>query len=512
MQTTVDHKKLYEEQVKITRYQAKKIDELSFKLQELAHQLFQFKKLTFGSKHERFIPSDPQQETSQIALDLEVETVGECKITDVKEIKYLRTKTEVTKNIKPHPGRNALPSNLRRETIFLTPDMDTSNLQKIGEEITEVLDLIPGEFYVKQFIRAKYVVPVSDTNNTIITASLPERILEKSMFGEGIVAQILVDKYCDHLPLHRQLQRFSRVGVNVPQSTITSLVSRALNELGAIFEAHKKDVLSSGYLHADETHIKVMDESKKGTTHQGYYWLYHDSLRKLVLFDYRPGRDRAGPENILKDFQGYLQVDGYVAYESFEKRQGIQVLNCMAHARRKFIDAAQNDPGRAEEALLRFQKLYEMERVIRDWNFPPEDALELRQRQSVEVLKEFKEWLTDEYQKVLPSSAIGRAIAYCLPRWEKLSLYTTNGILQIDNNPVENAVRPVAIGRKNYLFAGSHDAAQRAAMIYSLVATCRMHNINPFDWLKDVFERMHLYTTKNIHELLPQNWKKKEEN
>ena len=184
----------------------------------------------------------------------------------------------------------------------------------------------------------------------------------------------------------------------------------------------------------------------------------------------------------------------------------------MAHARRKFIDAAQNDPGRAEEALLRFQKLYEMERVIRDWNFPPEDALELRQRQSVEVLKEIKEWLTDEYQKVLPSSAIGRAIAYCLPRWEKLSLYTTNGILQIDNNPVENAVRPVAIGRKNYLFAGSHDAAQRAAMIYSLVATCRMHNINPFDWLKDVFERMHLYTTKNIHELLPQNWKKKEEN
>jgi transposase len=510
MQTAPDYKALYEEQVKIVHDQAKKIDELTFRLQEFAHQLSRFKKLTFGSKHERFVPTDPHQESAQIALALEVETAGECKITDVKKITYLRTKTEVTKNTKPHPGRHALPADLRRETIVLTPDIDTSRLKKIGEEITEVLDLIPGEFYVKQYIRPKYVVPVSDTNTTVITASLPERILEKSMFGEGIVAQILVDKYCDHLPLHRQLQRFKRVGIIVAQSTITSLVARALNELGALYEAHKKMVLSSGYLHADETTIKVMDESKKGTTHRGYYWLYHDSLHKLVLFDYRPGRVRAGPEDILKNFQGYLQSDGFVAYESFEKRQGIQVLNCMAHARRKFIDAAQNDPVRAEEALLRFQKLYEMERIIREWDLPPEDALEIRQRQSVEVLLEFKKWLITEYQKVLPSSTIGKAIAYCLPRWEKLSLYTTNGILQIDNNPVENAVRPVAIGRKNYLFAGSHDAAERAAMIYSLVATCRMHEINPFDWLKYIFENMHLYTTKNIEELLPQNWKNKE--
>ena len=370
----------------------------------------------------------------QLALGLEVETAGECKITDVKKITYLRTKTEVTKNTKPHPGRTALPSSLRREIILLTPETDTSKLKKIGEEITEVLDLIPGEFYVKQYIRSKYVVPVSDTNTTVITASLPERVMEKSMFGEGVIAQILVDKYCDHLPLYRQLQRFKRIGLTIAQSTITSLVARALDELGALYEAHKKMVLVSGYLHADETTIKVMDDSKKGTTHQGYYWLYHDSLQKLVLFDYRPGRDRAGPEDILKDFQGYLQTDGYVAYEIFEKREGFHVLNCMAHARRKFIDAAQNDPQRAEDALLRFQKLYEVERIIREWNLPPEDALELRQRQSVEVLQEFKEWLREAYQKVLPASAIGKAIAYCLPRWEKLSLYTTDGILQIDNN------------------------------------------------------------------------------
>ncbi len=180
----------------------------------------------------------------------------------------------------------------------------------------------------------------------------------------------------------------------------------------------------------------------------------------------------------------------------------------MAHARRRFNDALQNDALRAEHALRLFQQLYAIERRIKDEALNHDEALQLRQQQAVPILKTLKEWMTAEYPKVLPKSPIGQAIAYCLPRWEKLSLYTTNPILNIDNNPVENCIRPVAIGRKNYLFAGSHDAAQRAAMIYSLFATCRLHNINPYDWLKDVLQRMHLYTTGNIAELLPQNWVK----
>lgn len=507
METRVDYKKRYEEQLKVAAGQALQISQQAMQIEQLTQQLAQLKKMIFGSKHERFIPT---QNPAQLTLDLDVEAIGEQVVTDQKKISYLRTKTEVVSATKPHPGRAALPSHLRRETIILEPQTDTSKLKKIGEEITEVLDLIPGEFYVKQYVRPKYVVPVCDVSNTVLTASLPGRILEKSMFGEGVVAQVLVDKYCDHLPLHRQLQRFKRAGLQIAQSTIVSLVTRSLNELGSLYEAHKKIVLSSGYLHADETTIKVLDENKKGTTHQGYYWLYHNSEKKLVLFDYRSGRDRAGPEDILKDFQGYLQTDGYVGYESFEKRKGIQVLNCMAHARRKFMDALQNDPSRAEDALRRFQKLYEVEQAIRDQELNAEAALNLRQRESVPVLEEFKTWLIEQYQSVLPASMIGKAIAYCLPRWDKLSLYTTDGKLQIDNNPVENAVRPVAIGRKNYLFAGSHDAASRAATIYSLLATCRMHDVNPFDWLKEVFENMHLYTTKNIHELLPQHWKRTE--
>ena len=211
---------------------------------------------------------------------------------------------------------------------------------------------------------------------------------------------------------------------------------------------------------------------------------------------------------MLKDFQNYLQTDSYVAYEEFEGRDGIVVLNCMAHARRNFVEALQSDKERAEHDLGLFQKLYAVERAIREGSLPAEGALDERKQKAVPVLNELKAWMSTEYQKVLPKTPIGKAIAYCLPRWDKLSVYTGDAILNIENNGVENQVRPVAVGRKNYLFVGSHEAAQRAAMVYSLFATCRLHGINPYKWLKDILTRMHSYTTQNSHELLPQNWKK----
>lgn len=401
-----------------------------------------------------------------------------------------------------------MPETLRRNTIILQPDTDVTGLKKIGEEVTEVLDYIPGELYVKQYIRPKYAQPLDEINNTVITASLPGRMMEKCMAGEGLLAQIVVDKYMDHLPMHRQLQRFQRAGVTIAQSTISDWMKNVLLMLVALYELHKKQVLSGTYLHADETTIKVLDEMTKGKTHLGYYWVYHNSNEKIVLFDYNEGRSREGPQKILKDYKGYLQTDGYTVYDDFEKREGIVLMHCMAHARRKFFDALQNDKARAEHALSLFGQLYATERKIKDKALSDDALLELRQKEAVPVLKTLKEWMTEEYPKVLPKSPIGQAIAYCLPRWEKLSIYTTNAILNIDNNPVENVIRPVAIGRKNYLFAGSHEAAQRAAMIYSLFATCRLNNINPYEWLKNVLERIHLYTTSNMAELLPQNWKK----
>lgn len=493
------------------------VAELNYTIADLTHQLAQLKKMIFGSRHERFVATDPDsyrdKTNPQLSLALDADTIAQCKIIPIAigttKVEYIRTKTEVIHNKpKAHPGRMKLPGHLRRETIILQPDTNVTGLKKIGEEISEVLDFIPGEFYVKQFIRPKYVLPLTGINSTVITASLPGRLMEKCMAGEGLVAQILVDKFADHLPLHRQLQRFERVGLTIAQSTINDWVKAALTHLTALYLKHKQLVLECHYLHADETTIKVLDENKKGKTHLGYYWVYHNSKQKIVLFDYRQGRGREGPEDILKDYQGYLQTDGYVAYEAFEKRPGITVLNCMAHARRKFVEALENDKDRSSYALGLFQQLYAIEQTIKDEALTGDAVLQLRKQQAVPILGTLQKWMTEEYPKVLPRSPLGAAIAYCLPRWRKLCIYTTDAILNIDNNPVENAIRPVAIGRKNYLFAGSHEAAQRSAMVYSLLATCRLHNINPYDWLKDVLQRMHLYTTNNIAELLPQNWKK----
>ena len=492
----IDYKLLYE-QLK---------EETSLKIAELTHQLQQLQKMIFGSHQERFVATDDSKENPQLALALDADTIAACKITDAKTVQYIRTKTEVTHKPMAHPGRMKLPENLRRETIILQPDTNVTGLKKIGDEITEILDLVPAELYVKQYIRPKYVLPI-DGSSTIITAALPERIMQKCMFGEGLLAQIAVDKFVDHIPLDRQLKRFLRAGITLPQSTIVDATQRTLTQLTALFEANKIQVLTCNYLHADETPIGVLDPNKKGTTHQGYYWVYYNSIKKFVLFDYQPGRGREGPGEILKNFQGYLQTDGYSVYDAYDKKAGITLMHCMAHARRKFNEALQSDEPRATHALKLFQQLYAIEQRIREDGITNEAVVTLRQQEAVPLLNELEAWMTAEYPKVTPKSPIGKAIAYSLPRWKRLSIYTTQSYLNIDNNPVENAIRPIALGRKNYLFAGSHEAAQRAAMIYSLFATCRLHNINPYQWLKDVLERMHLYNTNNIHELLPQNWK-----
>jgi len=466
------------------------------------------RKMIFGVKSERFVPAEGVTASElQLALDLQAETVALCKLTSAKKIEYIRTKIEVKP--KAHPGRMKLPEHLRREVILLKPEGDVSGLRRMGEDVTEILDYIPAELYVKQYIRPKYVAPLSVGENTILMAALPGRMLEKCMAGEGLLAQMVVDKYLDHMPIHRQLQRFLRTGVNIAQSTSNDWMRRTLNQLTAVFEAHKRIVLATSYLGADETPIKVLDEDKKGSTHRGYYWVYHNSEQKLVLFDYRSGRGREGPDDILQDFQGYLQTDGYSAYEDFDRRPGITLMHCMAHARRKFHEALQNDPLRAGYALECFGQLYAIERRIKEEALSDEAVEELRQREAMPILKTMQAWMTAEYPTlVVKKSPIAQAMAYCMPRWEKLCIYTREARLNIDNNLVENAIRPVALGRKNYLFAGSHDAAQRAAMIYSLLATCKLHQIDPYYWLKDVFENIHRYTTSNIENLLPQNWRK----
>lgn len=499
-QAIIDYKSLYEQQLSLN-------EQLQFTIASLQYQLDNLKKVIYGSKQERFIPSN--NNPSQLALDIQTETVAAVKISSAQKIEY----TRVTKQVKPvinHPGRHKLPEHLERREVIIEPKENVDGLKKIGEEITEELDYEPGKLFVNKYVRPKYAKP---GNEGVIIAPMIERPLPKAIAGSGLLAQIVIDKYVDHLPLYRQMERFKREGINIPYSTITDWISGTVKLIDPLYESLKKKVLQSNYLHADETPIKVLDKDKKGETHRGYFWVYHNSIEELVLFDYQPGRGREGPQKMLSGFNGHIQVDGYSAYDFFKEgknlptgQAGITVLHCMAHARRKFYDALANDKTRAEYALTQFGLLYDIERKAKQQSLTAEQLLKCRQTESIPVLKNLGEWMQSEYIKVLPKSPIGKALGYSIERWKELMIYATDGKLNIDNNPVENSIRPVAIGRKNYLFAGSHEAAQRSAMLYSLLGTCKLHSINPFIWLRDVLQRIATHPVNKIEELLPQNW------
>lgn len=476
-------------------YQDLSKEELVVKVVELTHRLTQLERLVFGSRHERFIPATPQE---QLALGLAVEKT-EVAAPTIQTIEYTRKqKKESTEKLQT--GRMKLPADLPREQVILEPQEDISGLTKIGEEITEELERIPGKLFVRQYVRPKYA---RANQEGIVIADLPARPIDKGIPGPGLLAQIVIDKYTDHLPVHRQIQRFQREGIKLSSSTLTDWISSTCTLLEPLYDELRKMVLSADYLQADETPIKVLDKDKKGTTHRGYHWVYHAPNERLVLFDYREGRGREGPHEILKDFKGHLQTDGYVVYEDFDKKPDIILLNCMAHARRKFDEAKDNDLVRAEYALTEIQKLYALERKAKTESLSADNRYALRQEKSVEVLNDLKSWMLENYKGVLPKSTIGQALHYSLERFDKLMRYTTDGKLEIDNNLVENAIRPVAIGRKNYLFAGSHNGARRAAMLYSFLGTCKINDVNPFDWLRNTLEKIPTQSVNKLSEMVP---------
>ena len=484
----IDYKSLYE-QSQLT-------------IEVLKQELKQLKRIIYGSKHERFVPLN--NNPSQLSLDIQVQEIAQCNISAAKKIEYIRTTKEITENKKGHPGRMKLPEHLERREIIIEPLEDVSTLKKIGDEITEELEYDPGKLFVNRYVRPKYA---RAGNEGVVIAPMIDRPLHKAIAGPGLLAQIVIDKYVDHLPLYRQQQRFSREGINIPYNTITDWVSNTCKLIEPLFTQLLNEVTGSNYLHADESPIKVLDKDKKGQTHRGYFWVYHNSIERLVLFDYQQGRGREGPVAMLKDFTGHLQTDGYAVYNIFNEREDITLLHCMAHARRMFYEALANDKARAEYVLEQMGKLYSIERKAKELSFTYEQLLELRQGEAIAVLQSLGKWMKEEYVKVLPKSSIGKALAYSIQRWGQLMIYAGDGKLNIDNNPVENCIRPVAIGRKNYLFAGSHEAAQRSAMLYSLLGTCKLNEINPFIWLKDVLQRINAYDKDKVSQLLPQNWK-----
>jgi len=269
----------------------------------------------------------------------------------------------------------------------------------------------------------------------------------------------------DHLPLYRQKQRFARENIPIASSTIDGWVKQGLERLEPLYQQLKFDIKAKGYLQVDETSIKVLESDKKGATHLGWYWVDHSPLDGLVLMDYQPTRGSSATKEMLANFSGYLQSDGYAVYEKTGRRAEVTPVSCWAHARREFERAVDNDRPRASKAMALIQQLYAVERQAKDTLLTDAQIKQLRLEESLPVINELGKWIFAEMKNTLPKSQIGKAMHYAMERWDKLSAYLQDGNLHIDNNATENAIRPIALGRKNYLFAGSHNSAQRAAMI-----------------------------------------------
>ena len=492
--TAPDYKMLYEQELKEKQKALEKITSLNFELEKL-------RKYIFGSKSERL--SLKTFDAHQIDL-FDLGTTQQQK-EELSEVAVGKAKKEPKKREKGK-GRMKLPENLRREIIIIEPLEDTSGCVKIGEEVTEVLDLIPAEFYVKQYVRPKYA---RANGEGVIIGELPERVIDKGIPSQNVIAQMTIDKYVYGMPLHRQIDKYRRLGVNIPASTASDWLMKGWRHLHPLWELLKLLVLQQKYLQADETPLKVLDRDHKNGIHQGYIWLYHAPAENLVLFDYQKGRSASGPKKMLEDYSGIIQTDGYSVYESlFAGHADIVLVYCMAHARRKFMDALKYDKEKATYVLEKMQVLYALEQQMRDAGSNWEERTGLRQEKATPILEELKQWMLQQLPQVLPKSPLGIALAYTLPRWEGLSVYAMHGQIQIDNNLAENAIRPIAIGRKNYLFAGSHQAAEMTAAMYSFMATCKKNGVDEFEWLKDVFQRAQTIKHKDLYQLLPNNWEK----
>lgn len=470
----------------------------------LKHELQELRRLIFGQKRERFVPEMPPE---QLDFTLEV-TTAKPPVETTESISYTRRKNK--KASKP-ASRNPLPEHLPRKEIIIKPAENTDGLKKIGEEITEELEYKPAKLYVNRYVRPKYARPDSGDEQLsgVIIGMLPSRPIEKGIAGPGLLAHIAIGKFVDHLPLYRQQQQFKRLGVEIASSTLSDWVKATCELLEPLYELLRVRVLSADYLMADETPIKVLDrQKKKGRTHQGYHWVYYSPIERLALFDYRESRGaREGPSLMLENFQGFLQTDGYKGYNGIASRPGVIAVGCMAHARRYFDKAKSCDPENAEWMLTHIQSLYQIEKELRENGLDPEYRYQIRQKYALPILAEIRAWLDEKAKRVLPKSAMGEAITYMNNQWPRLERYTADGRLEIDNNLVENQIRPVALGRKNYLFAGSHNGARWAATIYSLVATAKQHQIEPLAYLKDVLSRIADHPYSKLAELLPPEWK-----
>jgi transposase len=407
-------------------------------------------------------------------------------------------------------GRRMIPPELRREVVVHDVPGDRKNcggchepLARIGEETAERLEFQKAELYVIQDVRPKYAC-AKGCDEGVVVADPPEQVIPKSKVGPGLLAHVLWSKYGLHLPLYRQEIMFGMIGLEIPRSTLCQWIARCVELLRPIYEAMKRDVLSSEVMFSDDTPVRLL-EPGLGKTRQARAWSYcGDLLHRQIVYEFTQTREQKWPQAFLKGFQGVLQVDAYSGYNALFALDRILAAYCWAHSRRKFHEAEETDKERSQRAVASIGRLYRIEREIHGQS--PKRKKRVRRSRSTKILRRFKKWLDQEIKNVLPKSPIGQAIQYARGHWEGLLTYTKNGAVEIDTNRVERSIRGLKLGSKNWLFFGSEDGGTWGAVLYSLIETCKLRGINPEAYLKDVLVRISTTPQSQVDTLMPRLW------
>ena len=430
----------------------------------------------FGRKSEKHI--FPERDPQQLYLFDEPELPEPEKVDNITVPAHIRKKT----------GRKPLPKDLPR--IDVIHDIDESEkicacgceLSRIGEEVTEKLDIIPAKIQVIRHIRPKYACKncegVEGDGPTVKIAPAPVQFISKGIATPGLVAQTLVSKYEDALPFYRQEKIFARLGVDIPRSSMCGWAIKAAEHCKPILELLHQKILSGLLVNIDETPVQVMQEPGRSNTSKSYMWVFRGGPpdKPVLIYQYHPTRSGQVPGEFLKNYQGYIQTDAYTGYDALGRRQGIFHAGCWAHARRKFVEvvkagSGQGKKGHAETALEYIRQLYAIEKIARKDQMTPDRIVSLRQEKSKPVLEDFRIWLTALSSQTPPKGLLGKAVNYTLKNWPLLTRYLEKGFVPMDNNAAENAIRPFVVGRKNWLFSGHPTGAWASSSLYSLIET-----------------------------------------
>jgi len=472
-------------------------------IEKLRHQLSGMKRNRFGSSSESLDQLEMTLENEEIAASAAIKTEDEC---------------NAPPNPQNRPGRKAFPEHLPREDQIIAPENDNcrecgGDLKALGEDVTQELEYVPGHFKVKRIIRPKLSCTCCET---IHQAALPSRPIEKGMAGPGLLAHILVSKYADHLPLHRQSQIFAREDIELSRSLLAGWVGKSTALLEPLAEAIHRHVINGQSIFADDTTTQMLNPGAKKTK-TARMWAYvrdetpwNGGAPPAAWYQFTPDRRGKWPAQHLADFKGWMHADGYAGFNELYRKGQVEEVACMAHIRRKFVDIHKSQGlAVADEAVKRIAQLYKIEKEVR--GLPPDQRREARQKDAKSLFEDLEKWLALQLTQISGKSTLAGAIRYAINRMKRLTPYLENGFLELDNNAAERAMRPIALGRKNYMFVGSENGGKAAAIAYTLIETAKMNKVDPQAWLTDVLSRIADHKINNIDALLPWNYNKSQQ-